>query len=108
VCAKQRIKFLKCLVSCCFLLIFRNLKNNLKISLKKFAKFKISLYICIVKQLKLKKMIALFQEGIGQTTHFLNAKECLEFPYDNTRYFWYEDREGNKYSFFEAMSKFYK
>jgi len=54
------------------------------------------------------KMIALFQEGIGQTTQFLDPKECLQFPYDNTRKFWYEDKKGNKYSFFEAMSKFYK
>lgn len=54
------------------------------------------------------KMIALFHEGIGQTTQFLDPKECLHFPYDNTRHFWYEDKEGNRYSFFEAMSKFYK
>ena len=60
------------------------------------------------KQLKINKMIALFQEGIGQTTQFLDARECLEFPYDNARHFWYEDRQGNKYSLFEAMSKFYK
>ena len=53
-------------------------------------------------------MIALFHEGIGQTTQFIDAKKCLEFPYDNTRHFWYEDKNGNKYSFYEAMSKFYK
>lgn len=53
-------------------------------------------------------MIALFQEGIGQTTQFLDAKECLQFPYDNTRLFWYQDKQGNRYSFYEAMCKFYK
>lgn len=52
--------------------------------------------------------IALFQEGIGQITQFLCPLECLTFPYDDTRHFWYQDQKGNKYSFFEAMSKFYK
>lgn len=52
-------------------------------------------------------MIALFHKGIGQTTQFMNAKECLEFPRDDSRYFWYEDEKGNKYSFLEAMSKYY-
>ena len=54
------------------------------------------------------KELALFQQRVGQVTIFMEAKECLAFPYDNTRHFWYEDRKGNKYSFFEAMSKFYK
>ena len=53
-------------------------------------------------------MIALFQNGIGQTTQFLNPKDCLHFPYDNSIKFWYEDTNGNKYTLFEAMSKFYK
>ena len=53
-------------------------------------------------------MIALFQEGIGQITQFLDPIECLQFPYDNNRFFWYEDKKGNKYSFYEAMCKFYK
>lgn len=57
----------------------------------------------------MKKEIALFQQEIGQTTRFMDAKECLAFPYDDdTRHFWYEDKQGNKYSFFEAMSKFYR
>ena len=53
-------------------------------------------------------MIALFHQGIGQTTQFLSPMECLSFPYDNTLHFWYQDEKGNKYSFFEAMSKFCK
>jgi hypothetical protein len=57
--------------------------------------------------MKNKKMLALFHSGIGQTTQFLPAKECLQFPYDDSRFFWYEDTNGNKYSLFEAMCKFY-
>lgn len=52
-------------------------------------------------------MIALFQEGIGQITQFLEPKECLCFPYDDTRNFWYQDKNGNKYSFYEAMNAFF-
>ena len=55
----------------------------------------------------MKTKLALFQEGIGQITHFIDAKECLVFPVDNSRHFWFEDKFGVRYSFFEAMSKFW-
>lgn len=53
-------------------------------------------------------MIALYQEGIGRVTEYINPKECLSYPLDNSRHFWYEDKKRNKYTFFEAMCIFYK
>ena len=42
--------FAKPLLAAVFLLIYQYFRNILEISLKKFGKFKIRLYICIVKQ----------------------------------------------------------
>jgi hypothetical protein len=52
--------------------------------------------------------LALFQEGIGQTTNFLKPLEALSFPTDSKRHYWYQDEKGNRYSFYEAMVKFNK
>ena len=52
-------------------------------------------------------MLALFHSFTGQMTQFMDAKQCLEFPTDTSIHYWYQDKQGNKYSFFEAMSKFY-
>lgn len=48
--------------------------------------------------------LALFHEGLGQSTKFMPAKECLNFEPDPTLHYWYQDIKGNRYSFYEALS----
>ena len=70
-------------------------------------------YLCINKMKQYKKLtvmntkLALFHANIGQITIFIDAKECLLFPLETTKNFWFEDEFGVRYSFFEAMSKFW-
>lgn len=48
--------------------------------------------------------IALFQAfNIAtplQITQFLNIKDCLSFPVDTDYHYWYQDTEGNTYSYY--------
>ena len=51
--------------------------------------------------------LALFGTTTGQITQYLKPAECLGFPTDNDQLYYYRDNKGNRYSLFEAISKFY-
>lgn len=52
--------------------------------------------------------LALFGTITGQITQYINPVECLNFPYGNDQIYYYRDNGGNRFSIFEALSKFYK